>query len=480
MISKTALLAEAARRHAKVQPTTPVAALDPNFPAQNAFILDPAKYIDAQCSRRAGKTSGLAYRFYNTMCKHPKSRSVYLALTFESAKDIMMPVFKELNDKNGWGCRFQDSSQIAVIKHPNGSQLKMLGADMSNFIKRLKGRKHPAIGIDESQDFGPHLKSLVDDTLTPCIADYEDGWLALTGTPGPTPAGYFFEVTKERKYGFSHHEWTLLDNPHMPNPQGFLADLKAKREWKDDNPTLLREWLNKWVLDSNALWVRYDEKINDYTTLPSEHKWFHVIGVDIGFKDADAIAVIAWSETCRDTYLVEECIKPRQGISALIEMIDFYQKKYDAHKIMMDEGGLGKKIAEDIRTRFGCPLEPADKAKKQDNVEFLNDDLRLGRFKAKKDTRFVSDSYLVQIDWSKSTPKRIQLKKDPHSDIIDAVLYAYRESYSFTHKIEPEKPKYGSEAWAKAQSSEMFERELEGHLAQEQYTKWANGGEYNE
>lgn len=459
-VSKTSALVEAAKRG---NTTGNKVELKGDFPEQDKFILDTSRYIDAQCSRRAGKTNGLAIRFFKTMEKHPKSRCIYLALTLDSAMDIMWPVLHEINDKYKLGCTFVDSKH--TMTHPNGAQLRLWGADMKNFVKRLKGRKYPGVGIDEAQDFGTHLQSLIDDVLTPSIADYKDGWLAVTGTPGPVPQGYFFDVTNNGKYGYSHHAWTIMENPHMPNPQAFLADLKSKREWKDDNPTLMREWLNKWVLDVTSLWIRYSEPINHYETLPPG-KWNYVMGVDIGFNDADAIAVLAWSESSKETYLVEELITPKQGISKLIAQIEMMQKKYDVYKIVMDEGALGKKIAEDIRQRFACPLHPADKAHKQDNVEFLNDALRLGRFRAKSGSRFALDSYLVQIDWERSTPKRIVLKKKPHSDIIDAVLYAFRESYAYAH--EDPKPKLypGTKEWADAQASSMFEAELEGHTAE--------------
>lgn len=437
-----------------------------DFPQQDAFIQDPARYIDAQCSRRAGKTNGLAIRYFNTMRNHPKSRCVYLGLTFESARDIMIPVLMELNEKYKVGCTFLNSNQTALMKHPNGSQLKILGADMKNFIKRLKGRKHPAIGIDEAQDFGTHLQSLIDDVLTPCIADYEDGWLAVTGTPGPVPQGYFFDVTNKRKYGYSHHEWTIMDNPYMPDPKGFLEDLKAKREWTDDNPTLRREWLNQWVLDAESLWIRYKENVNDYKDLPKE-KLNYILGVDIGFNDADALAVIGWSEKSPVTYLVEEVVTKKQGITELVEQIESIRKRYDIQKIVMDTGGLGKKISEEIIKRHLIPVEPADKLRKQENVELLNDSLRLGNFKAKSDSRFALDSYLVQIDWDKSSPDKIVIKKKPHSDIIDAVLYAFKESYAYTHVPEKPKPKIGSKEWAEQQTNEMFEAEMEG-LKQEQ------------
>lgn len=460
MLTKKTIQKEAERRKAALIAASPIT-FTGVFPQQEAFILDPARYIDVQCSRRAGKTNGLAYRFFRTLEKYPKQQCIYLGLTLDSAREIMWPVLQEINDKYKLGCTFLDSKLI--MKHPNGASLKLFGADMKNFIKRLKGRKYPGVGIDEAQDFGTHLQSLIDDVLTPSIADFEDSWLALTGTPGPVPQGYFFEVTNNRKYGFSHHEWTIMDNPHMPNPKAFLDDLKAKREWKDDNPTLKREWLNKWVLDVESLWVRYNENINDFSELPKEHKWNHIMGVDIGFNDADAIAVLAWSETTPVTYLVDEIITTKQGVSALVTQIDAIQKKYDVSKIMLDEGGLGKKLAEDLRQRFGCPLEPADKANKQSNVEFLNDALRTGKFKAKKTSRFALDSYLIQIDWDKSSPQKIVIKKKPHSDIIDSVLYGFRESYAYIHKPMKDKPKPGTKEWAEQQSNDMWEAEMEGH-----------------
>ena len=83
--------------------------------------------------------------------------------------------------------------------------------------------------------------------------------------------------------------------------------------------------------------------------------------------------------------------------------------------------------------------------------------MRLGRFKAKKDSRFAQDSYLVQIDWEKSRPDKIIVKKTPHSDIIDAVLYSFKESPAWTYREEPKKLQWGSKEWADAQPSILFD-----------------------
>lgn len=438
-----------------------------SFAPQTAFVNDTNQFIAAQCSRRAGKSNGLALRFFLTMERHPKSKCIYLALTKDSARDIMWPVLEELDQKYEIGCAFSESK--LTVTHPNGSILTLYGADQKNFTRRLKGQKSPGIGLDEAQDFGTHLESLLNDVLTPMMVDYADSWLAVTGTPGPVPQGYYFDITHQGKYKYSVHKWTLLDNPYLHEPEKFLTGLIDRYQWDDRHPTLLREWRNNWVLDVESLWVRYKEEVNHFDKLPEiRGKFNHILGIDIGFKDADAFAVLAWSESCKETYLVEEIVTPKQDITSLINKTIELQKKYSPHKTVIDQGGLGLKIAEEMRRRHGISIEPADKKQKSENIGILNDELRLGRFRAKKDSRFALDSYLIQIDWDKTTPDKIVIKKEPHSDIIDAVLYAHKESYAYTHQPEaPPAPKWGSKEWADAQANSMFEAELEGMKAQQ-------------
>lgn len=450
-----------------------------DFPAQNAFVNDQHRYIAAQCSRRAGKSNGLAFRFYKTMESHPKCNCIYLALTRDSAKQIMWPVLQEIDEKYKLNCVFKESD--LSVTYPNGSRLTLYGADMPNFIRRLKGQKSPGIGIDEAQDFGGHLESLLNDVLTPMLVDYTDSWMAVVGTPGPVPQGYYFDMTHNGKYNYSVHKWTLLDNPYVPNPEAFINDLIIRNEWKANHPTLLREWRNQWVLDTESLWIRYNDKLNDYQELPTGHDWQYIMGVDIGYRDADAIAILAWANTTPNIYMVEEVLTEKQALTELVDQMNLMHKKYSPiNKVVMDEGGIGKKFAEEIRRRHSINVEPADKMRKQENVEFLNDYMRLGKFKAKSDTRFVADSYLIQIDWSKSKPNKVVIKSQPHSDIIDAVLYAFKESYAFAYQPpEPKAPAWGTKEWAEAQDASMFEKEMEGHKQADNYSKWLRGEEEN-
>lgn len=436
---------------------------DESFKHQDAFVCDPSRFIAAQCSRRAGKTNALALKFFKTLHTHPGSLCLYIALTRESARNIMWSVMQDFEDRFNLGLIFTESN--LTVTHPNGARLQMFGADMKNFIRRLKGIKTPGVAIDEAQDFGVHLETLIEDILTPTLTDYDDSWLALTGTPGPVPLGYFYNVTQEAKFGFSLHKWTLYDNPYLPSAKAFVEELKVKRQWDESNPTLRREWYNEWVLDRESLLIKYDNAKNHYESLPA-NKWHHIMGVDLGLRDSDAIAILAWSENTKDIYLIHETITADQDITSLSHQIEALIKRYDVEKIVMDTGGLGAKIAEEFTRRKGIPVKAADKKRKMENIAFLNEWLRLGSFKAKANSTFAADSFRVQIDWDKTTPDRIVVKDNFHSDIIDSVLYAFRESPAWTH-IEP-MPKLviGSDAWGKYEESEM-ERMATEHFEEE-------------
>jgi hypothetical protein len=442
-----------------------------DFQKQNDFVNDTSRFIVAQCSRRAGKSTGIAKRLFKAMEKFPGCTCIYLAMTRDSAKSILWPALLDLNDRFKLNCEFIESS--LTVKHTNGSRIKLYGADVKNFIRRLRGMKSPEIAIDEGQDFGVHLQHLVDDILTPCMVDYgDDAHLTICGTPGPVPQGYFYDITQGRKYGYNFHSWTLFDNPFLPDPGKFLNDLKKRREWDDSNPTLKREWLNQWVLDVESLWIRYSSKAN-YTILPNPHpgEWSFILGIDIGFKDADALAVVGWNNAFQDTYLVEEIITKRQDITSLVEQIQQLNKKYSFTKMIIDEGGLGLKAAEEIRRRHSIPVVGAEKQRKQESVAFMNDALRLGKFKVKETSQFARDSYLIQIDWDKTTPDKIVIKKQPHSDIIDAVLYAFKQSPAYMQQVPIKLPKKNSKEYYD-KVAEDLEAAAEAHFERIESKEW--------
>lgn len=444
------------------------------FDKQIAFVRDPSPFKTAVCSRRAGKTVSCAGHLLDTTVNNPGSVCIYITLSRANADKIIWPEILRINrDYNLGG--IPDNTKLSLKFPMTDSILYASGAKDKSEIEKFRGLPVKLAYLDECQSFRDHIGSLIDDILAPALMDYA-GSLCLIGTPGPIPAGYFYDcaVTND---SWSHHAWTFWDNPFIAKKSGMSHRDLLERELKrrgvsSEDPSIQREWFGKWVLDSESLLLRYEEGKNHFDILPPG-KWNYILGIDLGFNDADALAVLAWSEQDPSTYLVDELVARKQGLTELVGQIESLRKKYDISKMVIDEGGLGKKLAEELRRRHQVPVQPAEKTRKMENVAFLNDALRTSRFKAKRNSRFAQDSFLLEIDREKSTPDRLKVKDSFHSDIIDAVLYAFKESPAFTYQAPKISPKIYTPEWAQQQVTEMEQKAIEHFESMEQSE---NGG----
>ena len=446
------------------------------FDKQLAFVEDPEPFKVAVCSRRAGKTISCAAHLIDTAIKTEDATCLYITLSRNNAKKLIWRELKKIVSDHDLATKIDELEMSITFQ--NNSIIYVTGAKDATEIEKFRGLPIKLCYIDECQSFREYIKDLIDDVIAPALMDYA-GTLCLIGTPGPVPTGYFHECAVKSDT-WSKHYWTFWDNPHISAKSGKshqeLLDRELKRRGvPQTDPSIQREWFGKWVLDSDSLLIHWDKDKNHYDTLPTA-KYNYILGIDIGFKDADALAVLAYSDTDPNTYLVEELVTPKQGITELVQQINAMSKKYDISKMVMDMGGLGKKIGEELIKRYLIPVEAADKARKMENIELMNDALRTGRLKAKANSRFTQDSYLVEIDRDKSRPDRIVVSQSYHSDIIDAVLYAFKCSPAYAYEPPKESgPKWGTKEWAEQQSKEMFEKELEALQKEESYSKWARG-----
>lgn len=432
------------------------------FDKQLAFVSDSSPTKVAVCSRRSGKTTACAADLVNTALNNAHTVSLYVTLSRNNAKKI---IWKEVNDLNknyklgGTG----NLSELSMT-FPNGSIIYLSGAKDSSEIEKFRGLALKLVYIDEAQSFRTYIKELIDDVLSPALMDHA-GTLNLIGTPGAIPTGYFHECTVKSP-NWSKYAWTFFDNPFLTTKSKLTHQQMLDRELKRrgvpiSDPSIQREFFGKWTNDSNSLLVHYSQSLNDYTDL-DKPRYEYVMGIDLGFDDADAIAVLAWAEHDPTTYLVEEIVVPQQGITELVKQIEDLRTRYDVSKMVIDQGGLGKKIAEELRRRYTIPVEAAEKTRKMENIALLNDALRTGKFKAKSGSKFAQDSYLVEIDKERSTPDKIKVSDRYHSDIIDAVLYSFKLSPAYAYVAPKPKLAVGSKEWCQEQETEMFEATLEG------------------
>lgn len=440
-VSKDAVLAELRRRQAKKADSAPKFTFtDHCFPQQSEFFRNKGpRFRTAVCSRRAGKTVGIAADMIDTCLSEPNSTCLYVTLSKRNARNIIWhDVQKILSD---YEIPHKPNQVEMSITFENGSRINIEGAKDRNEMEKYRGWKLRKCYVDEAQSFRSYIKDLVNEVITPALRDLR-GELYLTGTPGPVPAGFFYECAHSPNW--ANFKWTAFDNPYMHNPPELdleitLAEERRMKGITELDPSYRRETFGEWIEDLDSLVFKYNEQINDYNVIPKSDDYTYIMGVDIGFNDADAIAVLAYSKDSNRAFLVEEYVKPKQSISELAAAIKEIDDAYGCVKKVIDAGALGKKINEEIAQRYEIILEPAEKQRKHEFIELMNADLRNGKLMAKRTSRFAEDCKLVQWDRDKSTPDRLKVSDVYHSDICDAVLYAYREARHYLYqKPKPE------------------------------------------
>lgn len=438
------------------------------FKEQLALAFDPAKFATAVCSVRAGKTITCAADLIHTAISIKDSVCLYITLARVNAKRIIWPELLKINADFELGGRTNDSE--LSIRFDNGSVIYCSGANDKSQIENFRGLSNvELIYIDESQAFRYFLKELIDDILVKRLYD-RNGRLRLIGTPGPIPAGYFYECSQGSTW--SHHSWTLHNNPWIERKSGLtvsalIAQDCARKGVTIEDPSIQRECFGRWVLDAESLLLHYNPLINHYDELP-RGSFTYLLGIDFGYEDSDAFSVLGYHQGSPNTYLVEELITPKQTFDDMAKQFQALCTTYTFSAIEADPGGGGKKLIESLKQRYPWPMNVADKLGKIANYGHLDNALRAGRFFAKKDSRFAQDCNLLEKDKDKSTPEKIEVKG--HSDSVDSVLYPFKKSPAYGYVPPIPIPKPGTAEYNAKIEKDLFDHTVK-KLQKEQQKK---------
>lgn len=418
---------------------------------QLAFIQDPSRWKVACCSRRAGKTHACAILLLDYALRFTDSLCLYVTLTRLSGKRIVWRRLNELNRRFGLG-GVPDRSEL-TISFPNGSMIRVMGAKDEAEIEKIRGID-PAprlVVLDEAQAFREHIQDLVDDVLEPMLLETK-GTMVLIGTPGKVRTGYFHEACRAAPADmlqrlnvdppandnadegegdtvareWSVHHWTIADNPFIDDVEDELAKLRKRRKWAHTHPTYQREYLGRWVTEHDALVYKYDQQRNGYVTMPdvSGLEWNCIIVVDQGFHDADAIGGL-WFRMGKPGVWLEEIHHARKQTAG--QLVEEARKAWEARKgrcvrMGWDEGGGGKKVAEDARLA-GLPVEPVDKVGKIAGIELTNTALVGAGLKVPATGHAAADA--GKVTWDPKA-RGVKLSERYHTDIWDTVNYGLR------------------------------------------------------
>jgi len=435
------------------------------FPQQKALIDDESKLKAALCSRRAGKSHTAAVYLCKLALEMDRAECAYVSLTRKNAKQVLWPKLKYLNADYDLNMHFNNTELIATFQ--NGSMISLFGANDAADVDKLRGPAFHLAILDECASFGSHIDELVEEVLEPTLIDH-NGTLLMMGTPSAACTGIFFRATTEEDSDYSSHKWTIRDNPYIPHAEEWLSQRMQRRGWDEFHPVYLREWCGRWVRSADSLVYRFDESKNLYTTLPTdEYDFEYLLGVDLGFDDATAFVVGAFSRNLPVFYLVEEIKRAGMIPAEIAKQIQQLFDRYEFTKIVVDTGGLGKSIAEEFRVRYRLPVHPATKQDKFSYVSLLNSDMASGFIKVLPNSAIIDEWRLLQWD---ERNKREDDRFENH--LSDAFLYAWRESKHYCSEELVIPPVYGTTAWFDAEAQRMEDADVEALRIAESQDWW--------
>lgn len=451
------------------------------FGEQRNFALDTAHYVAACCSRRAGKSYGIAYKLLKKATEFPRSHCLYIVQSRETAKDIIWTPLLEMDHKLELGLRFRENDGNIIL--PNGSKILLKGASTKREAEKMRGDKYPIAVIDEAQAFGTSLMEyMIDEVLNPATIDYGDaGQICITGTPNAACAGFFYESTEGRKGGWSVHHWTLRDNPHLAVDQDqWLREERARRGWQEDHPKYLREYCGVWVRDAEGLVYRFSDGINTIDSFRPQaaDDWEYVLGVDLGYNDPTAFVVLAYSESLGQAHVVTSWKESGLTPSRVAAEVEAMSRDFHFSRVVCDTGGFGKGYAEEMRQKHGIPIVPAQKRDKAAFVEMMNSDLASGILKiaADENEELIEEMRLLQWDIEKlDTTGKLLEDKRFHNHLCDAALYAWRDCFHHSEDWEETPPKRGTKEWAEAEERRADEATMKQYGSQNQSSWWEDG-----
>lgn len=439
-----------------------------SFGPQRDFINDDSPRVAALCTRRAGKTAGMALKALRTAMKMPHSMVVYIGPSRPNAKRAMWPHLLQWNRELKLGAKFNHAELTMTL--PNGSQILLGGANDSGEIERYRGLASPLIIVDEAGHFRSFLKGLIEEVLMPATMDY-DGQIVLIGTPNAACIGYFYDITTGAQPGWSNHQWTVYDNPHIPHAKAWVENMIKERGLTWEHPAIRREYLGEWVRNSEGLVFQVPEIAILDEFDPEETDWHYVLGVDIGYVDATAFVLLAYDTTSARSVVVESHQQSGMIPSRIAVEIERLWNTHDLESVVIDPGGGGKLIVEELKQRYGIPADVAQKRGKHDFIELMNGDFRAGSCQIVRagNEELLHDLSLLQWDYARlerkgkgafggKTPKDLLQIDDRTPDhLADAMLYGYRECKAYLYDPKQNAPKRGTAEWWEAEEQKLLD-----------------------
>jgi hypothetical protein len=161
--------------------------------------------------------------------------------------------------------------------------------------------------------------------------------------------------------------------------------------------------------------------------------WTYGFGLDVGVRDKNGFSVIAWREFDPCAYIIR-AYALEGTVSDVHEEILRLQQQFVFAYMVVDQGGMGLELAEELRRRKHVPLEAADKSAKAAAYRLFNADLKDGRIKV---VRPYCQDLLKEWDSLPWHDNGMREAEGYRCDVSDSVLYNWRKCMAFIERPAP-------------------------------------------
>ena len=431
---------------------------DPSFKYQTEFINHPARLKVLLSPRRSGKSVAIGRLLFKTAYENPGCTMLYIGLTRESAKrimirDIIEPLIKET------GLKVEENKSELSFLFPNKSILYLLGMDSSDAErKKVYGYKLMLATVDESALYSIDLRDMIYSSLKPACMDL-GGTICMVGMPSNKPTGIFYDLTKNAEpskpsqwdiqdpdplhahmwHGFT---WSAEHNPYMREQY-----LKEVKEMTSLNPAIINtpmfkaDYLGLWSAQSTTLFGHP----RTYVQLPPVYKV--AIGCDIGYTahaSSDYSAAVALAEADGNYYILDVIRFKAEPVEAKRLFKQFGAKYPQASWTML--GPPTEAAGALYFSMEGIPMSfvPTMKTKLQKSLDLISK-WNEGRVLVPQSAPWLKDLVNEALLFTGE-------KSDKHDDMIDSAANAM---FNLPQSIKVIKPAYNTPEWVQAEVKRM-------------------------
>lgn len=416
-------------------------------------LIKTKKNVLAYGGARSGKTFGTIVSMIYIAIKHPGSRQL---VARRYAVDIRGSIFLDTIPKVltilglKRGEHWTANSTFMEFAFKNGSLIQCAGLDDKERVDKILGQEFATIYVNESHDvdyqtveklqtrlsqnFGGVNRFICD--LNPTTKAhwthklFIEGVNPKTGEPLAKPDDYaWIQMNPQdnaENLPADYIETKLETLRGQERARFLLGDYSSTDDLLVFRPGAVCEWeaLVEWI-GTGA-----DVKL--------------VAGLDLGYNDADAFAVLAYRDGQPGAWLIYDHKGRRQTVSDLAGEIrrglDWIGKNLNLRSlhcpIYTDTGGGGKKSAYELEQTFNLDIKPALKRDKKLGLDFLQEWVNSGELRILKHSTFVDEC--DKIVWTRGDNGEIVREIDDsqyHPDMMDAILYAVRQLMNYGNSV---------------------------------------------